>query len=104
MIYEVSIIQSIDYGATGVDAILQNVRFIMSTIKNSCVMDREFGLSQDVIDAPIPLAQSLLASEYIFAIESREPRVTVEQVEFEENPIEGILIPRVKVVVISDEV
>lgn len=90
--------KNIDYGATGNEEIIQNVRFILSTIVSSCVLDVNLGVSPDVVDSPIQLAQAKITSEIIEKIEAYEPRVTVESVTFSADPLNGRLIPRVKVV------
>lgn len=99
--YEVSLLKTIDYGATGDDEILQNVRFIMSTVKGTSVLDRIFGLSHDSLDEPTEISKAIYTSELIEAIELNEPRVQVEEVRFEEDPLTGKLIPFVKVVKID---
>ncbi|WP_339171058.1 GPW/gp25 family protein [Anoxybacillus sp. FSL W8-1294] len=90
--------KNIDYGATGNEEIIQNVRFILSTIIGSCVLDINLGISPDIVDPPIQLAQTKITAEIIEKIEAYEPRVTVESVTFSADPLNGRLIPQVKVV------
>ncbi|MGZ0084589.1 GPW/gp25 family protein [Caldibacillus thermoamylovorans] len=93
------IFKDIDYGATGNEEIIQNVRFILSTIIGSCVLDINFGVSPDVVDSPIQLTtQAKITAEIIEKIEAYEPRVMVESVTFSADPLNGQLIPQVKVV------
>lgn len=100
-VYEVSELQTINYDAEGVDEVLQNVRFILSLVKDSCVMDREIGWLQDALDAPIGFAQSQIAFRIIEEIETRESRAKVEDVTFERDDLNGRLIPTVKVVILD---
>lgn len=89
----------IDYGAAGNDEIIQNVRFILSTIAGTCVLDIPMGINPGAVDAPIQFAQAAITAEVIEKIERYEPRVSVESVEFSADPLDGRLIPRVKVVI-----
>ena len=57
--------------------ILQNVRTILTTLKKSVPMDREFGISGEVIDLPIASAQARLTSEIVAAVNKYEPRAQV---------------------------
>ena len=89
----------INYGATGSEEIIQNVRFILSTIVGTCVLDIPMGINPSMVDTPIQLAQAAITAEVIEKIERYEPRVSVESVEFSADPLDGRLIPRVKVVI-----
>jgi len=88
LLYEVSNLKKVDFGATGVNEILQNVSYIMATVMNSSVMDREFGWNPN-LDAPINLAVASNAANLIEAIHENEPRAIVEQVREEGNAIDG---------------
>lgn len=85
-------------------SILQNVAIILSTVKGTCPMYRQFGITGDFVDKPIPVAQVLMQSDIKEAIETYEPRVEVIGVEFHVSVAEpGKLLPTVTVEVISDE-
>lgn len=102
MQYEVSQSNTINYGATGVEEILQNVAFILSTPLFSCCLDREFGWNQG-IDAPINVLVTKYVANVTQAIHSLEPRAEVVRVSFEDsNLLAGKLRPKVKVK-INDE-
>ena len=77
--YVIEPLKNINYGATGVEEILQNVAFIMSTFTNSCPLDREFGYNPP-IDEPITLAPHLNMARITDAITKFEPRVQVLEV------------------------
>ncbi|HWI48078.1 MAG TPA: hypothetical protein VNU45_07655 [Rummeliibacillus sp.] len=78
-IYTVKSLNKIDYGATGVDEILQNVAFIMGTFKNSCPLQRELGWIP-AIDEPIDQAESTDEAAVLEAIEEFEPRAEVLEI------------------------
>lgn len=98
MQYEVSSLETIDFGAKGVNAILQNVAFILSTFKYSCPLDREFGWIPD-IDSPINLAKATNAARILEAIQDNEPSVIVDEIITEGNALDGNLklIVRVRI-------
>lgn len=76
--------------------ILQNVQTIISTMKGTIPLDREFGIDSRVIDLPMHVAQAKLSSEIFQAIKHYEPRVTIEDISFTAT-LEGRLVPKVKV-------
>ena len=63
------------------EEILQNVRTICSTPKNSVPLDREFGIDCDPLDAPTPAAIAKIQREIIHAIKKYEPRAKIEGVD-----------------------
>ena len=67
-----------------VEEILQNVSMIVSTIKGTVPLDREFGISADLVDAPIN-RQSQLIAEVADAIARFEPRARLHRIEFTGN-------------------
>lgn len=77
--------------------ILQNVRTILTTLKKSVPMDREFGISGEVIDLPIASAQARLTSEIVAAVNKYEPRAQVLGVFYRGDGEEGMLNATVKV-------
>ncbi len=55
-------------------------------------LDRDFGLKQDFLDQPVPIAKNILALEVIEKTRRYEKRVKVEKVEFAVGG-EGCLVP-----------
>jgi uncharacterized protein len=88
MLYEVSKLNEIDFGATGIKEVLQNVAFILSTVVYSCPMDRGFGWEPD-IDSPINVAIAVNSARIIQAIQTNEPRAIVEEIQVEGNALDG---------------
>ena len=82
--------------------VLQNVAVIISTPKYSVPLDRGLGMAQRFVDKPIQVAQAILVSEVLDAIEEAEPRVEVLNVTFELGDRPGLLIPIVEVNIIDD--
>lgn len=70
-----------DYGATGTHEILQNVAFLLATAKGSCPMDRLFGASAELLDAPGTAAVGALKNSIFQALKKYEPRFAVDSVQ-----------------------
>ncbi len=82
--------------ADEVKEVLQNVRTIITTVKHSVPMDREFGIEGTVIDLPLEVAKARMTNEIFRAIKIYEPRATVESVAFDGDE-NGRLVPTVEV-------
>lgn len=105
MEYEVTTARKrIDFGATGVKEILQNVWMILSSIQYSCPLDREFAWSAEDIDKPLPVAQARITTRLVDAIRRYEPRVEVVRITFQVDRLNGRLTPVVKVRIIDGAV
>jgi len=89
-------LEEIDFGATGVKEILQNVRMILATPIISCPMNRNFAWSPDV-DGPINIAKAKITARIVAAIREYEPRAQVTSVSYQGDGQNGTLKPLVKV-------
>ena len=78
-------------GATGMDAIVQNLRMILLTLCWSVPLDRAFAHYGRMIDAPAPQDAWRKSAELIDAIEKYEPRVKVHKLEFVYDDQQGQL-------------
>ena len=88
----------VDFGATGLAEILQNVRTILMTPKGSQQMDRRFGMDMSYTDRPMNLVVNQLISAAMVALTEYEPRVQLEDIKFDiSNAIDGGLIATVKI-------
>ena len=74
-------LSNIDFApASELKEILQNVRTIISTVKCSVPLDRDFGVDAAYLDMPMPVAKAKASSEIIRAIRKYEPRVEVTKI------------------------
>lgn len=81
-----------------VNAALQNIALILSTPMGTVPLYRDFGLDWSFLDKPAPVAKVLMVAPVREAIERWEPRATVLDVSFSEDPAQpGMLIPTVEV-------
>lgn len=95
-LYVVEPLKNINFGATGVDEVLQNVAFILATSLMSCPLDREFGWDSN-IDKPIDIAKLMVMAQITEAITNFEPRAEIVSIEVSSDAMKGKLIPKVKV-------
>lgn len=81
-----------------VNSVLQNIAIILSTPRGTVPQYRDFGLDWSFLDKPIPMAKVLMVAPVREAIKRWEPRATVLDVSFSEDPSQpGTLIPTVEV-------
>jgi phage baseplate assembly protein W len=83
--------------ATLTQEVLQNVAMILSTVKNTAPLCRDFGLSARFLDAPTPAAEALLVAEVFDAMEEYEPRAEIVNISFERNEGLGKIVLRLEV-------
>ena len=78
--------------------VVQNVRMILTTIKGTLPLDRDFGLSADIIDQPIDRAQAMIIRDVYEQLRACEPRAEIIRVFFQGNDADaadGRLLPTV---------
>lgn len=76
--------------------ILQNVQTIISTVRGTIPLDREFGIDGRIVDMPIHQAKAHLSNDIFQQIKRYEPRATIEDISFTATT-NGVLIPKVMV-------
>ncbi len=82
------------------EEVLQNVRTIISTRVGTVPLDRDFGMSMDMLDKPVALAYTLFQSALIQALAVYEPRAKVKNVDFsaeQELTVQGITTPKITI-------
>ena len=99
MIVDVSVeLAGVDFAPGNVyEEILQNVRTVCTTPKGTVPLDRDFGLDQTLLDAPIAVAKARYTSEIISVVQRYEPRVKVMRVLYDGDGAEGRLNAKVQV-------
>ena len=83
--------------ATPIEEILQNVQMIVSTMKTTVPLYRDFGISPTFIDMPMAVAEAILIGEIYDAMEAYEPRAEIKSITFERNESIGKLVPVLEV-------
>jgi len=95
--------RAVEVGATGIRQLAQEIRTLLATCKGSVPLDRDFGVSWNVIDSPLPEARQLLISEVAAQLEKYIPRIQFKGIEFLdpgiENSVEGQMPYRVTVAI-----
>ena len=85
---------------TLVEEVTQNVKTILNTAKYSVPLNREFGITANMLDDPMPAAKAKLIAEVFDIIPKYEPRVRVTNVKFFED-VSGLLRPKVGVALVE---
>jgi len=86
----------IEIGATGVRAIMQNVKTILGTWRGEVFLNRTFGINPEIIDAPINSVAASMIADVTLEIEKQEPRFKVTAITLEPSEAgDGRLIPKV---------
>lgn len=96
MRFEVSFSEGVNFAPSSeAEEVIQNVRTILKTRIGSVPFAREFGITWEHLDKPVPVAKSIMQSIIVDAVADYEPRAKVEKVIFTGDGIDGILTPRV---------
>lgn len=72
-----------DYLAEEVIADIQkNIRCLLATVEGTIPGDRTFGINQEYIEAPRPIAENLLALDVTEKVERYEPRAIITDITY----------------------
>jgi len=85
------------FGANGIQEVMQNVKTIITTPKGTQPLDRDFGISFDFVDRPIPKAQAMAEQSIFMALRKYEPRAILKQITWNADPLNGSIKPDVTV-------
>lgn len=80
---------SVEIGATGLRGLAQELRTAFATRKGSVPLDRDFGLSWDMIDLSLPESRPMLVAEIGRGLERCVPRIKVKSVAFRPDASEA---------------
>jgi len=80
-----------------VEEVLQNVYMIISTVKGTVPLDRNFGITSRNIDRPFPAATALLQTALYEAVEEYEPRADIENIDFDYEHKSGNIAIKIEV-------
>lgn len=77
--------------------VMQNIKMILSTMFFSVPYFRDFAYQPDYLDLPIQGQRARISADVVTAIQKYEPRVIIEQILFDGEAIEGLIVPSVQV-------
>lgn len=102
--YEVSFTSNltVNFSAADVEEVLQNVAMIITSVCYSCPMARAFAWDANLLDRPMNVVKSLLASRLINAVSTYESRAEIVSISFSGDADSGMLKPTLKVKVNLD--
>ena len=88
-----------DFESDELEDIKRCVENLYSTRAGSQPMDREFGIDYDgIVGLPLNVAKNQMAIEIIDKTERYEPRVAVDDIEADADPVTGQLVIKVRLV------
>jgi len=90
------------YGAKDILEIIQNCRTILTTPKGTVPLDREFGISAELIDSPTPGIRAKAEQEIFLAFKKYEPRVVIKEITWKAELLSGKVMPNVAVQVVNN--
>lgn len=73
------------------EEIAQNVRTILTTRKGEVFLDRNFGITPELLDKPIPAVRAILTAKIVEAVNTFEPRARVTDVFYGGKTADGEL-------------
>lgn len=90
---------SIVIGASGLTALAQEIRTVLTTRKGSVPLDRDFGLDWNILDCPLHEVKTRYVADVTRQVEKYVPRVKVVEVDFKTSgdAADGLVHPVVKV-------
>jgi len=92
---------NITFGATGVLAVMQNVRTILTTRKGTQPLDRDFGISFDFLDSPSLLTRAKAEQEVFLALRKYEPRAVLKEIRWDADLKSGKFWPDILIQVVE---
>lgn len=82
--------------------VIQNIAVILDLIQKSCPMFRDGGLPGELMGRPLPVVENILIGSIYDQIEEYEPRAILAAVTFEQNELNGAMIPIVELEGVAD--
>lgn len=91
-----------DFESSLRDEIMERCMFLLSLVGGTIPMNRDLGMDPDITSCPPHIAQQRYTISAIELIDEYEPRVCVEEVQFETSGEDGYITPKV-VLTYNDE-
>ena len=76
-------------GAKGLESVLQNIKTIITTIKGSVFLNRDFGIDLRLLNKPMNEAIVDLITDIYSQVNNYEPRADVLAVNFDNNDVQN---------------
>ena len=78
--------------------VIQNVRMIVTTVRGSVPLYRDFGIDPTIIDAPTQIAEAKLSTDIIRQVRKYEPRAQITNLTFQQTT-DGHTTPHISITV-----
>jgi phage baseplate assembly protein W len=85
------------FGVTGITEVVQNCRTILTTRKGTVPLDRDFGISNDFIDSPMPKVRANAEQDIFSSFKKYEPRVVIKKIDWKADILSGKVTPHVEI-------
>lgn len=93
---------SCDSAADVREDVMRCLCVLLGTRVGEQALDRDFGLSWDMLDMPTEAAKALLESEIVAKIRKYESRARVVRIEWGGDAVSGTLKPKVVIEIVED--
>lgn len=93
------------FGLEGVEAAIQRIRIITSTVLGTCTLDKELGILDDGQDITLMGSRQLTIARVLTALQEQAPEITVLEVnliEDEDYERTGRLVPLISFVMTEE--
>lgn len=75
------------------EEIAQNIKCLLLTAKGTCFFYRDFGVSTELLDKPLNVAQQKFLAEVVRQVNRFEPRAKVRSIRWQGDGADGTLKP-----------
>lgn len=79
--------------SSGYEEIMQNIKCLLLTAKGTCFFYRDFGVSTELLDKPLNVAQQKFLAEVVRQVNRFEPRAKVRRIRWQGDGADGTLKP-----------
>ena len=89
----------LQWNLTGVEAVDQELKILLTTSRGSVVMDRDFGIDTRILSKPAQVARAMAQQDIVSTIRRYVPRARVRRVTFREQAheiLDGRIMPVVE--------
>lgn len=93
---------SCDTAADIKEDVLRCLSVLFGTRAGEQALNRDFGLSWDMLDMPIEAAKAMLENEIVTKVRKYEPRAEVIQIIWNGSAVSGEIKPKVVVGIVTD--
>jgi phage baseplate assembly protein W len=80
--------------------VIQNCRTILTTRKGTVPLDREFGITAEYLDSPMPKVRADAEQDIFMSLRKYEPRAVLKEIYWKADVLSGSVKPNIKIQVV----